>query len=303
MEEISDRNRKKLLRGIPPHSFVISCFKYHHLLCIILLRKDIMPASHQHAKNPLVLSKTLGIVKALEGQGLEPTFNAILAELSAERVLAFHRSLRKYLDLLVAAKLLSITNEKPRQPNIREKQVYHTKGTEPILEAGEKAFLFHGLNWVVPSPMSLKVKTDLQALARGTLSGKIVYASLEDTIAHSPKILPARSPEVANELMVFVTALLATQKVDLQYLLFRARREGTEKEVMEILKVIDRTFSSRNPDVEDIFTLYKLRDNYLHLNRRFPRTILREVPPERRPAIVSQNEVVEYAGKQLGLKG
>ncbi len=50
------------------------------------------------------------------------------------------------------------------------------------MEAGEKSLLLHGLNWDIPSPLSLKVRADLQALALATISGKIVYASLEDTI-------------------------------------------------------------------------------------------------------------------------
>jgi hypothetical protein len=267
----------------------------------------IFAATRERAKNPAILSEILDIVKALEAHGREPTFNTILNELSAKGVLFFHRSLRKYLDLLLVAKLLTVREGKTSQPNIRSKQVYHTvsRQNQPIVEAGEDALLLHGLNWDIPSPKSIRVKTDLQALARATLSGNKVYASLEDAIVQSLKVLAKRSPTRAPELVVFITALLATQKVDFGYLLNRARREGVEKELVRILTDIDSTLASSNPDVEDILTLYEIRKTYSRLRRPLLKAI-KESQVEAKvlaKEIVRSNEVVEYAGKQLGLKG
>lgn len=267
-----------------------------------------MPRRRQYAKNPLVLSKILETIKNLENAGPEPTFNVILAELSNQGILTFHRSLRKYLDLLVSAKLLSQRSEKANQPNIREKQVYHTADSRAHMEAGEKSLLFHGLNWDIPSPKSLRVQTDLQALARGFLSQNKVYASLEDTIVQSLKLLPGRYPESAPELIVFVTALLATQKIDLDYLLSRAQQEGVEKQIIQILRVIEETFATKNPDVEDIFTLYKLRNRYTHLHKKPLSKSIHDIQVisggKLLPTVdVTPNQVVEYSGKQLGIKG
>ncbi len=259
----------------------------------------------ERPKNPLILSQVLETVKELEDKGLEPSFNEILSKLSVGRVLVFHRSLRKYLDLLVAAKLLSLKYEKASQPNIRAKQVYHPADSKASMEAGEKSLLFHGLNWDLPSPRSVIVKMDLQALARAKVSGKKVYASLEDSIVQSLKVLRKRYPHTVSELLFFATALLATQKVDVDYLLYRAKQEGIEKEVIGIFKLIDETFTSRNPDVEDIFTLYKLRERYSHQRRFLPKSI-RERSIERESHVkdlMTPNQVVEYAGKQLGLRG
>ncbi len=262
-----------------------------------------MTLSHAHAKNPLVLSEILETVKKLENQGIEPTFNTILNELSTKRILAFHRSLRKYLNLLVFGKVLAVRYEKASQPNIREKQVYHTNNDEATLEAGEKALLLHGLNWDLPFPKSVRFKTDLQALALGTVSGDKVYASLEDTVVQSLKVRPRRTPDRSPELLVFATALLATQKIDFNYLVHRAKEAGIEKEIIRILDTIDKTFSSKNPDVEDIFTLYKLRSSYAQLRKPLLK-VLREAPAvDKGSQPITPNQVVEYAGKQLGLKG
>lgn len=264
--------------------------------------------SRQRAKNPTVLSQILETVRRLEGEGQEPKFNAILNELSSKRILVFHRTLRKYLDLLVFAKLLTVKHEATAQPNIREKQVYHTisENSHAIMEAGEKSLLLHGLNWDIPSPLSLNVKTDLQALALATVSRNVVYASLEDTIVQSLKVLVKRYPKRASELIVFATALLATQKIDFNYLLNRAKDEGIEKEIIGILVKIDSTLASPHPNVEDILTLYELRNRYAHLRKPLLKSLeviqatdMKHIPKD----IVSLNQVVEYAGKQLGLRG
>ncbi|MDH2899781.1 MAG: hypothetical protein PXY39_02305 [archaeon] len=261
-----------------------------------------------HAKSPIVISEILLTVRALEHKGKEPTFNGILEGLAEKRILAFHRSFRKYLDLLVLSKVLTVDYQRTAQQNIRQKQVYHTiaKKDEPVIEAGEKALLFHGLNWDIPSPMSLYVKTDMAALSRSGLSEGKVYAGLEDALIYSLRFLLKRRPSRSSELIVFATALLATQKIDYSYLINRASQEGVERLILGILFAIDWTLSSPNPRVEDIPTLYELRNRYANRRRSFlkkikgidPKIIAR-IPKE----IVSPSEVVEYAGKQLGLRG
>lgn len=262
----------------------------------------------ERSKNPAILSEILSTVRRLHRKGKEPTFNAILNELSAKRVLKFHRTLRKYLDLLVSARLLAVKREKTIQRNIREKQVYLMVSghNQPIVEAGEKALLLHGLNWDVPSPVSVSAKTDLKGLALATVSGCIAYASLEDSLVQSLKVLPRRHPRRASEIFVFATALLATRKVDFDYLIKRARGEGVEREILSILLRIDKTLASANPGVEDIRTLFELRENYSHLRKPLLRAIQgaqSRVSRITQTKIVSPNEVIEYAGKQLGIRG
>lgn len=263
----------------------------------------------RHPKNAQILSEIVQTVRKLESEGKEPTFNAILYELSARRILEFHRTLRSYLDLLIFAKLLTVKYERTAQPNIREKQIYHivSHRDQPIVEAGEKALLLHGLNWDIPSPMSLSAKTDLQGLSLATVSGNKVYASVEDAIVQSLKVLPERYPARKSELVVFATALLATQKVDFVYLLTRAKEQGVENKILAILLEIDKALASPHPNVEDIRTLYELRKRYYHTRRRLLKSLQRiQVTTEKQEIpmkIVSSNEVIEYAGKQLGIRG
>src|ERR1700730_12165142 len=105
-----------------------------------------MPLARERPRNPLLLTEILETIKKLDNKAIEPTFNAILNELANKKILAFHRSLRKYLDLLVFAKLLTVKKEEAAQPNIREKQIYHIKDTKATLEAGEQSLLLQGLN-------------------------------------------------------------------------------------------------------------------------------------------------------------
>jgi hypothetical protein len=264
-------------------------------------------ARGERPRNPAILSAILLTVKSLESMRKEPTFNTILHELSARRILEFHRSLRRYLDLLVYAKVLTVKSVRTTQPNIHEKQVYHIAARYPIVEAGERSLLFRGLNWNIPSPMSVSARTDLEGLALSTISDHTVYSSLEDAIVQSLKVLPKRYPRRAPELTVFATALLATQNVDFDYLLRRAKEAGVVKEIVGILLEIDDTLASASPDVEDIRTLYELRKNYYHMRKPLQRSLeyfqVKKKETNRRRQIVRPNEIVEYAGKQLGIRG
>ena len=263
--------------------------------------------AHERPKNPAILAEILKSVRRLEDEGRQATFNAILSELSSRSVLKFHRTLRKYLDLLIFAKLLVVGYEKTVQPNIREKQLYRVvrDHDQATVEAGEKALLLHGLNWDVPSPTSLTIKIDLQGLARGTISSGRVYASLEDAVVQSLK-LQRRRPGKEAELIVFATALLTTQKIDFNYLINRAKEEGVEDKLLAILLQIDKTLASAHPDVEDIQTLYELRKMYYHTRGPLLRSIQaiqQNYKQTIQTDIVSSNEVIEYAGKQLGIRG
>ena len=256
-----------------------------------------------YRKNTTTLASIVDAVSLLETQHREATFNAILSELSSSGILSFHRTLRKYLDLLVLSKVLTVKFEKNVQPNIRKKQIYRLANDRPLIEAGEKALVFHGLNWDVPSPLSLIAKIDLQALSVATISEGKVYSSLEDAIAYSLAILPKKHPRRYSELIVFVTAMLAPAKINFNYLLTRSKQLGVENEIANILLSIDKTLSSANPNVEDIRTLFKLRVTY-EKTRESLLKALNGIPTKSGLSeIVSSNEVIEYAGKQLGLRG
>ena len=264
-------------------------------------------ADRERPKNPILLSKVLDTVRDLEQRSIEPSFNHILNQLSTNRILVFHRTLRKYLDLLISSKLLTVKHENTSQPNIRRKQIYHTKSqrNQPIVEAGEIALLLHGLNWDIPSPFSRRIKTDMEGLALARVSGNTAYASLEDSIVQSLKNAFKAHSKQSAEVIVFATALLSTKRMDFSYLLRRAREERIEREILEILSQIDKTLASSHPQVEDLRTLFELRKSYVHVRGAITKSIkdIRTKPSNPGKEIVSSNEVIEYAGKQLGIRG
>ncbi len=232
-------------------------------------------------------------VEALRKEGTEPTFNAILVSLSSRNVLSNHSSLRAYLDIMVKSGLLRLQKELVKQPNMRPKQVYSLTGNGPFIEAGEKAMLFHGLNWTVPSRSSIKMKTDIEGLARARTAQGTVYGSLEDIIAET--LARSKNTERVFETLTFSAAMLATKKFDQQYLMQRAKERDVEDLVEELLDEINYLLYSPKPEVDDIRTLYEIR------KRLAKRALIS-------PALKSQrfplalDEMIDVIGKQLGVK-
>lgn len=244
-------------------------------------------------KNSAVLLQILETAKSLDREGIEPTFNAILGELRSERVLSNHTTLRAYLDLLVKAEMLSVKEKAARQPNVRPKQVYSLYSREPLVEVGEKALLFHGLNWTLPSASSLKERTDIEGLSRSRLGGGTVYGSLEDAVIAG--LARGAASKNTPRALAFCAALLATRRVDFEYLDRRATERGIVEVLNGLVEEIAFVLESPRPEVQDVRTLSLVRK---HLGPRFrpPRVLGMEVFP------FPQEELVDILGKQLGVK-
>lgn len=136
-------------------------------------------------RSVLVAEGVVKSIQSLKREGTRPTFNAVLAYLKSRGILSNHRSLRVYLDSLAVSGLLNIREETAKKPNIRPKQVYSLTSRGPFIEAGEKALIFHGLNWTIPVKSSIKLKTDLEGVVRGRLDGGTLYGSLEDAVVEN----------------------------------------------------------------------------------------------------------------------
>jgi len=261
----------------------------------------------QRSKSAPVLEEIIRTIERIQGRREKATFNLILHELSSKHVLVFHRSLRSYLDLLLSSKALVVSYHKTRQPNIRPMQVYHVPlGSKyPIVEAGEKSLLFHGLNWDIPSPTSIPTKTDLLGLARARLHEGVVYASLEDSLVEVlARLKRPRGDEPAE--LAFLLALLATEKIDIEFLLLRAKKRGVADLIIAILSRVEEALTNPRPGVEDIRTLFELRAHYENLHRPKIRNIAKintRVDNISKTIIPSNSLIVQYAGKQLGISG
>ena len=244
-------------------------------------------------KSAIVVESVLKSVEALRKEDAEPTFNVILAYLSSRNALSNHRSLRAYLDSMMKSGMLTLRKEPVKQPNVRPKQVYSLTGKGPFIEVGERAMLFHGLNWTVPSKSSIKMKTDIEGLARARIGQGALYGSLEDTVTGT--LAKTKGSDRAFQTLAFCAAMLATKKFNQGYLMHRAKERGVEDLVEGLLDGIVCLLTSPKPEVEDIRTLYKIR---MRLASRAPISIRHKS----RRAPLSPDEMVDVIGKQLGVK-
>jgi len=244
-------------------------------------------------KSVVVAESVLKSVEALRKAGTEPTFNAILAYLSSRRILSYHRSLRAYLDTMVKSGMLSLRKEQVKQPNVRPKQVYSLTGSGPFVEAGERAMLFHGLNWTLPSRPSIMMKTDIEGLARARIAQGTLYGSLEDTIVET--LAKSKNTERVFQTLTFCAAMLATKKFDQEYLMQRAKERDVEGLVEGLLDEIEYLLDSPRPEVEDIRLLYEIR-------KRLANHVVISLQLKSRRFPLSPDEMLDVIGKQLGVK-
>jgi len=265
------------------------CTIVHRILAIMYEH----PPVNKKNKSVAVAESVLKSVEALRKEGTEPTFNAILAYLSSRRILSNHRSLRAYLDTMLKSGLLSLRKEPVKQPNVRPRQVYSLTGGGPFIEAGERAMLFHGLNWTVPSRSSIKMKTDIEGLARARIAQGTVYGSLEDAIVET--LAKSKNSQRVFRALTFGAAMLATKKFNRAYLMRRAKERRVEDLVQGLLDEINYLRESPKPEVDDIRTLYAIRKRLVN-NARVPLRL------KSRKFMLSPDEMVDVIGKQLGVK-
>ena len=245
-------------------------------------------------KSALIAGSIIQSIRALRQKRMEATFNAILADLRSKGVLSNHTSLRDYLNLLTTSGLLNMHAGPTVRPNIRPKQLYSVTRNGPFVEAGERAMVFHGLNWILPAKSSVRLKTDLRGVVRARLRG-ILFASLEDTVVEN--LFRVKIKKDAGIVPSYCAALLASKNVDRSYLMLRATEKDVVGIVKELLDEIDYVFTTSNPKTEDVKTLYAIR--------RCSQTAHRRAPP--RPqlpdwSVLSEDELIDVIGKQLGVK-
>jgi len=255
------------------------------------MRKQL--AENKRNKCPVIAESVLKSVETLKTEGTEPTFNAILAYLRSRSILSNHRSLRAYLDAMISSGMLALQRESAKQPNVRPKQIYSLSNDRPFVEAGEKAMLFHGLNWTIPARSSIKLKTDFEGLARARITRGLAYASLEDAIVET--LAKSKNTPRLFLTLNFCAALLATKKFDRDYLLKRAKQRNVRETVEKLLEEIGYVLYSPKPDVYDIRTLFEIRKQLA--NSRLTSTSFNE-----RQFLLSPDEMVDVIGKQLGVK-
>ncbi len=203
----------------------------------------------------------------------EKSFLELLAKLRRENVINSHRTLRKYLELLVASGL--VEEKIIPQRNINPKKLYRVTGRKPKIQVGLSLFSVYGLNREVP-PETREVETDLLGLSKAKLLNGAAVASIEDFLVD----VFNRYLKGEKHLIDLFLVVYLKNKVDLEYMVKRAGEAGIKTEILNFLETID--YCLREGWREEIsplnMALYlKIRDQYL--KRRYnlkPRKHLEE---------------------------
>jgi hypothetical protein len=247
----------------------------------------------------------ISIVKKLEARA---SFRTILVEANSTGVIADHRTLRRYLDLLVQARVLKVRERDVGSVN--PQQLYTAIDSKTHLWVGPVAMRLHGLNWDVPDNQLYQITTDLEAMVRGrsqTVQEKTrLVASLEDVLIHELK----RDSEEETGTTELVAAMLATRTLDLPYLLRRADGLTIGRTTRLLFRKITETFTSLPGDAEGR-TFLEARARFLKILRYYnSKGVLRlvETPGKRRHGLTAVQsltpaQIVSATGKQLGISG
>lgn len=257
---------------------------------------------------PLKESTARFLVDAIKRLGAEASFGRILLEANREGVLAWHRTLRRYLDLLVLGQVLEV--EKRNVGSVNPQQLYTVRNKQATVWAGPRVLKEHGLNRDSEDSNMYTVETDLEGLVRSkpiSVNDKPrLAASLEDSIIceiRRDKLEHTGGAELA-------TALLATRPVDLPYLLRRSDKLGLGTPTRLLIRNIVNTFTSLPGDAEGSVFL-STRENFLRILRQYSsRGYLKlldsgHAQPSKEPTTKHSDTswIITTAAKQLGVSG
>ncbi len=208
----------------------------------------------------------LKILLIVEKLGKRASFGNILLEAHRRGVISFHRTLRRYLDLLTQAKVLKVTERDVGSVN--PQQLYNRLSPKAHLWTGLEALRIHGLNWDIPANQLYRVTTDLEAMLRArthiVMGKERLLTGLEDTIVCELK----RDIVSKTGTIELLAAMLATRPVDLPYLLRRADSQEVGVTFRHLFRKIMDTFTSLPGDTEGRPFL-EARDRFLKTLRYY----------------------------------
>lgn len=244
----------------------------------------------------------------ISSQGGQASFSTILVEAQRRGALAWHRTLRRYLDLLVQGGVLA---EKRRDVgSVNPQQLYSLTRRKPTVYSGPKILELHGLNWDTPLRGLYPVTTDLVGLLRSKpamLPGRQrLAASKEDSLAHEVR----RDADKTTGTLELVSALAATQTLDLAYLLRRSDELEVGETVRRLFQKLIQTFTGIHKDADGKILL-ATRERFLQILRQYAKQkalSLLETPGRGSRGIEMVNaltaaHILNAAGKQLGITG
>ncbi len=247
----------------------------------------------------------LHIIKKLKRRA---SFGRILLEARSRGFLAWHRTLRRYLDLLVQAKVLKVTQHDVG--SVHPQQLYTQTSPRAHLWTGPGALTVQGLNWTISDNELYPVVTDLEAMVRAKphqIAGKEkLVASLEDTLIYELQ----RDAAEKTGLTELIASILATQTLDLAYLLRRADSEQVGQTLRHLFRKTMETFTSL-PGNSEGRTFLEARTRFLRVLQDYKyKGLLRlvETPGRGQNGLrivkgLTPEQLVIATGKQLGITG
>ena len=248
------------------------------------------------------------LISIVERLGSKASFRRILFEANARGVLSWHRTLRRYLDLLVLGEVLRVREKDVGSVNPR--QTYTLISKAPRLWTGSKVLQLEGLNWEIADNDLYQVKVDLSALARARLlkmdGRRILATCVEDALVYNLK----RDLEEETGGIELVAGMLATRPVDLSYLLRRADALRIGEVVRSLMERLIEIFTGKVGDAE-AKTFMETRKRFLTIAKTYRERGLiqlldrhaRRKSQVRIVAGLSPAQIVSAAGKQLGVSG
>lgn len=258
---------------------------------------------------PLREATAREIVQIVSRAEQPPSFSEILLAANQQGILSWHRTLRRYLDLLVEGKLL--TMRKKDVGSVNPQQLYRLSQKEAHLLTGLTVLSQQGLNWDMTEEDTYTVKTDLAALVRARKikigSEERLVSGLEDTLAYELE----RDAREQNGTAQLVASMIATRPLDLAYLLRRADLLYTGQSTRALLQKITDTFKKNIPPAVDGRSFLETRARFLKIEHLYRNKGTLKIVSTKgqgtRGLDIVQNltpdEIVYASAKQLGVTG
>lgn len=250
---------------------------------------------------PLRAETARSVVEKIRALGEQASFGRIMLELASSGAVKWHRTLRRYLDLLV---LGGVLERRLRDVgSVNPQQLYRVVSDKPKVQAGLAALAFHGLNWDVSENDMRRVATDLDGLVRSRRFDSGLVASLEDCLVHELR----RDAEEGTGGVELIVALLSTRRLDLPYLLRRADEMRVGITLRHLFMSLLRTMSVNKTD-EDAQVFLTVREHFLRIVRQYAKEgYLRLVETDGEGDLgldlaegLTGGQVIRLAAKQLG---
>lgn len=244
------------------------------------------------------------LTDVVQDLGNAASFRNIMREAARVGVFKEHKTLRRYLDLLVKGKVLRMRTRSVGSVNLQ--QLYTVISRKPEVCVGLAVLRRYGLNWEIPETELRRVLTDFDGLVRSRVFDTALMASLEDCLIREFH----RDVSRKSGAISFVIAIISTRMLDLPYLLRRADERRLGMTLRVLFKRILEVVSSSETEVAALVFM-AVRAHFLKIARQYSQSGLWKLIDERgvgnfglrTVSSLSEHEIIMAAGKQLGVTG